>query len=174
MTERSGVRVAVERDHAVAAVGREGVAGEEAGARLADAALARDEGDLPAAADGRLDARDELAMAKLGGARADADEAARQLEQWRAASRSPVVAPGVRSIRSAAKSAADGSVLDRVPGSAAAARSPLLAGSTSAVAAAASERHRLLRLRPQGSVRDLAVFSGHDRLLSVDLLATRR
>ena len=64
VAERAGVRVAVDGDDAVAAVRRERVPDEQARRRLADAALAGDEGDLAAAGDGRLDpARRALAGA---------------------------------------------------------------------------------------------------------------
>src|SRR6516162_523696 len=71
MPERAGVRVEVDGDHAVAAVTGEGVAREEAGGRLANTALARDECDRAAANDWRSHLRDELAPAQLGGARRD-------------------------------------------------------------------------------------------------------
>ena len=171
MTERPRVRVAVERDHAVAAVGREGVAGEQAGARLADTALARDERDLPAAADGSLDARDELAMAKLGGARRDADVAGAQVKQCAAPA-------GVRSARGSPKHPLGREVVGRrlalvvTPGQAACGSVTVARRLDERGAlGVGAERHGRLRLRPQGSIRDLAVFSGHDRLLSVDLLA---
>jgi hypothetical protein len=51
------------------------VAREQTGRRLADAALARDESDLAAAGDRRLDPRNELAMVELSRARPDVNDA---------------------------------------------------------------------------------------------------
>src|SRR5581483_2404664 len=75
MAQGARVRIAVERNYAVTAERGERMAREQAGRRLSHSALARDERDLPAAGDRRLDARDEFAMVKLGRTRPDVDGA---------------------------------------------------------------------------------------------------
>ena len=69
--ERSRIRVRIERDDSVSAMQRERVPNEEAGRRLADPALARDERDRTAAGYRRLHLRGKLAPAQFGRAGAD-------------------------------------------------------------------------------------------------------
>src|SRR5206468_12642 len=79
MAERARVRVGVDGDYSVATGRGEGVAGEQAGGRLADAALARDERDRAAADDRRPHLRDQLAPPQLGRGWRDCEPAAGEL-----------------------------------------------------------------------------------------------
>ena len=101
-----GVGVRVERDDPVSAMESEGVAHEQAGRRLADAALARDERDLAAARDRRLDLRDQLAPAQLGGAGTRPRPRLRWRRRPRGASRPPAVEPSAAACAPGVKSAA--------------------------------------------------------------------
>jgi len=75
VAKRPGIRVAVEGDHPIAAKCREGVAQHERRSRLSDPAFTGEDRDAATTIDGRLHARDELALTALGGARSEVDPA---------------------------------------------------------------------------------------------------